>query len=184
MADAADVLELRPFEAVHLPLVQPWFENAEVRHRLGGPDWPVRALSLKERDLDGEEFRGRRVLRQYTWLAWRRDVPVGYLGGEVYDRWARWDGEDPEHPVVSHVEAGPAMGSAYVVDPARWRQGYGMAMLRAWLDEPQVADVRVFHLGVDHDNEASSRCAVKAGFVTDPPTPDWEGTVHHLLRRW
>ena len=178
-----DPVQLRPFAAAQLPLVRPWFEHAEVRRRLGGPDWPARSLRLDERDPAGEEFRGCRVLRAHTWLAWHGESPVGYLGGEVYDRWARWDGSDPGRPVVSHAEAGPAMGSAYVVDPARWRQGYGVAMLRAWLAAPQVADVRVFVLGIDDDNVASRRCAVRAGFVADPPEPDWEDIVHHLFRR-
>jgi hypothetical protein len=56
-------------------------------------------------------------------------------------------------------------------------------MLRAWLGHPEVADVHVFALGIDHDNPASSRCALAVGFVPDPPEPDWEGIVHHLLRR-
>lgn len=183
MAESVDSIELRPFEAQHLPLVLPWFDDPEVELRLGGRDWPARALRLQERALAGEEFRGRRVLREHTWLAWHRSVPVGYLGGEVYDRWCRWDGSDPERPVVSHVEAGPAMGAAYVVDPGRWRQGYGVAMLRTWLRDPEVADVRVFALGIDDDNLASRRCAVRAGFVADPPATDWEGMVHHLFRR-
>jgi RimJ/RimL family protein N-acetyltransferase len=181
--DAARVV-LRRFERAHLARVQPWFEDPEVRLRLGGPEWPARALELHSREAEGEEFRGRRVLRNHTWLAWDEDVPVGYLGGEVYDRWARYDGSDPERPRVSQAEPGPAMGSAYVVDPARWRRGYGAAMLRAWVAHPEVADVRLFALGIDADNDASRRCAEAAGFVPDSPLPDWEGTVHHLLRRW
>ena len=176
-------VRLRPFEVAHLPLVQPWFEDPEVRLRLGGPDWPARALRLRARDAEGEEFRGRQVLRRHSWLAWDAHAPVGYLGGTVYDRWVRWDGSDPERPVLSHAEPGPSMSAAYVVAPARWRQGYGVAMLRAWLAEQAVADVRVLHLGIDADNPASSHCARRAGFVRDPPEPDWEGTVHHLRRR-
>jgi RimJ/RimL family protein N-acetyltransferase len=175
-------VELRAFEAAHLALVQPWFEHAEVRLRLGGPEWPERSLRLAAHMTD-EEFRGGRVLRTHTWLAWDQDVPVGYLGGDVYDCWARYDGSDPDRPLISGVEPGPAMGSAYVVDPARWRRGYGAAMLRAWVGSPEVADVRVFALGIDFDNPASIRCAVAAGFVADSPEPDWEGTVYHLLRR-
>ena len=175
-------VELRPFLAEHLPLVQPWFENPEVRHRLGGPEWPERALRLQA-DQDDDEFRGMRVLRSHTWLAWSHDEPVRYLGGEVYDRWTTYDGSDADHPEVTGSEPGPAMGSAYVVDPARWRRGFGVAVLRAWVEAPEVADVRVFALGIEHDNLASTRCALAAGFVPDPPEPDWEGIVHHLLRR-
>ncbi len=131
----------------------------------------------------GEEFRGRHVLRAHTWLAWQGDAAVGYLGGDVYDRWARYDGSDTESPAVDHVEAGPSMGCAYVVDPARWRRGLGAEMLRCWVALPELSDVRVFALGIDDDNVASRRCAVAAGFTPDSLEPDWEGTVYYLLRR-
>ena len=176
-------LDLRPFLASQLPLVQPWFEHPEVRLRLGGPEWPVRGLRLQESTVAGEEFRGNHVLRAHSWLAWRAGVPVGYLGGDVYDRWSRYDGSDPDQPVVDRIEAGPAMSSAYLVHPACWRQGVGAEMLRSWVALPEVSDVRVFALGIDDDNVASRRCAEAAGFRPASLEPDWEGTVHHLLRR-
>jgi RimJ/RimL family protein N-acetyltransferase len=169
------VITLEPFTAEHLPLVQPWFEHPEVDQRLGGPEWPARALALEE---DGEEFRGRKVLRTHTWFARYDGEPVGYLGGEVYDRWTVWDGEQ-----VTAWEPGPAMGAAYVVAPARWRQGLGSAMLRAWVEAPEVDDVAVFALGIDHDNVASRRCAESAGFRADDEVPDWEDTVYFTRRR-
>ena len=46
-----------------------------------------------------------RVLRAHTWLATYDGEPVGYLGGEVYDRWTVWDGQQ-----VTASEPGPAMG--------------------------------------------------------------------------
>jgi len=176
-------VDLRPFVPKQLAAVRAWFEHPEVRHRLGGPEWPERALSLQQRAHDDEEFRGQRVLRSHTWLAWDGDTPVGFLGGDVYDRWTTWDGSDPDHAVVHHVEEGPAMGSAYVVDPARWRQGYGTAILRAWMTPRETADVRLFALGVDGDNVASARCAEAAGFAASSEEPDWEDTVYFLLRR-
>ena len=169
-------LELEPFRAEHLPLVQPWFEHPAVRHRLGGPDWPGRALAVAAGP-DDEEFRGRRVLRTHTWLARHDGEPVGYLGGDVYDRWTVWDGSR-----VTAWEPGPAMGSAYVVDPGRWREGLGTAMLRAWVEAPEVEDVHVFALGIDHDNVASRRCSESAGFRAEDDVPDWEGIVYFTLR--
>ncbi len=169
-------LALEPFGAEHLPLVQPWFEHDEVRHRLGGPDWPARALTVA--DPDDDEFRGMRVLRSHTWLARLAGEPVGYLGGEVYDRWTVWDGQQ-----VTAWEPGPAMGAAYVVDPSRWREGLGSALLRTWVEAPEVAEVDVFALGVDHDNVASRRCAESAGFRADDDVPDWEGIVYLTRRR-
>ncbi len=178
---AVSALELRPFEEEHLPLVQPWFEHDEVRLRLGGPEWPARALVLSGAP-DDEEFRGRRVLRVHTWLGWYDGEPVGYLGGDVYDRRTVWDGSDPDHPRVTASEHGPAMGAAYVVAPDRWGRGLGAALLRAWVDAPEVADVRIFELGIDDDNLASRRCAERAGFRADDDVPDWEGTVHFTRR--
>jgi RimJ/RimL family protein N-acetyltransferase len=111
-------------------------------------------------------------------------VQVGKVGGDVYDRWTRYDGSRPrQEPVVTAVEAGPAMGLAYVVDPARCRQGIGRAMLRAVVRHPAVADVRVIAAGIDADNQASRRCAAAAGSTPDVDEPDWEDTVYHLLRR-
>ena len=176
-------VELRRFEESELSRVRPWFDHEEVRHRLGGPEWVERALRLRDETVPGEVFRGLRVLGSHAWLAWEHEVPVGYLGGDVYDRWARYDGSDPGSPVVDRVEAGPAMSSAYVVDPARWRRGLGVAMLRAWVALPELGDVRVFALGIDDDNLASQRCAEAAGFSADPPDADWEGTIQHLWRR-
>ena len=76
---------LRPFERAHLPFVQQWFEHPEVRLRLGGPDWPARALDHAE-PFD-VEFRGRRVLRDHTWLAWDDDVPVGFVADALTPDW-------------------------------------------------------------------------------------------------
>ena len=172
-----------PFTAEALPLVQPWFRDPEVDHRLGGPEWPGRELRLMQKN-PGEEFRGRRALRTHSWLALdAHDEPVAKVVGDVYDRWTRYLGEGPGGPLIDGSEAGPAMGLAYVVDPARWGQGYGTAALRAVLASPEVADVRLFVAGIDADNVASSRCARSAGFAVEDPEPDWEGTVYFLHRR-
>lgn len=57
--------------------------------------------------------------------------PVAFIDGEMYDRYAAWDGSDWDHPVVSDVVDAPSMGLTLVVDPARRRRGYGTATLRA-----------------------------------------------------
>lgn len=172
-----------PFTADLLPAVQSWFDHLEVRRRLGGPEWPARELRLMSVQ-PGEEFRGRRVLRAHSWVALDVDgEPVAKVGGDVYDRWTRYDGSRPDEPVVGAVEPGPAMGLAYVVRPSHWRRGLGRATLRAVVAHPSVADVRLFAAGIDADNTASRRCAVSAGFVPDVDEPDWEDTVYHLLHR-
>lgn len=170
------------FTQAWLDQVRPWFRHREVDRWLGGPEWPERALRLQGTGL-GEVYRGLRVLRSYSWVALdEAGAAVGLIGGEVYDRWCRYT-EACGEPAVDHVEDGPAMSLAYVVDPGRWRHGYGVAALRAVLGAPEVADVVLFTAGVEDGNAASARCAVRAGFAPDGPEPDWEGIVHHVLRR-
>lgn len=174
------VMTLVPFTEDLLGGVQRWFHHPEVRRHLGGPQWPAR--ELREAPSLVGPFRGRAVLRVHSWVALdARGVAVAKVGGEVYDRYTRFDGSvDP--PVVYAVEPGPAMGLAYVVDPTRWRRGVGRAVLRAAVAHPDVTDVRVFSAGIDVDNQASRCCARSAGFTPDVEEPDWESTVYYLLR--
>lgn len=166
-----------------LPRVRPWFSNPEVRHRLGGRDWPERELRLM-RAKPGIRYRGRRVLRCHSWVGLdAAGEPVGKIGGDVYDRWTRWDGSNLDRPVVTAVVSGPAMGLTYVVDPGRWREGYGAALVRAVLGHSEVADARVFVAGIDADNAASRRCVEACGFTLDRDEPDWQDTVYYLFRR-
>jgi RimJ/RimL family protein N-acetyltransferase len=164
-----------------LTVVQPWFRHPEVARWLGGPDWLARALELQDSGI-GETFRGRRVLRTHSWVAFDSSGDaVAQVGGEVYDRWCRY-AETPDGPVIDAVEPGPAMGLAYVVDPRRWRQGFGTAALRAAVHAPEAADVVLFAAGIEPDNVPSARCAAAAGLSPDTETPDWEGMVYHLRR--
>ncbi len=64
------------------------------------------------------------------------------------------------------------MDLAYVVDPERWRLGFGRAALRAVMDAPEVSDVSLFVAGIDADNTASQRCARAAGFAPESDEPD------------
>lgn len=108
---------LVPFTEDLLSVVQPWFRHPEVRRRLGGPEWPARELQLMV-TTPGEEYRGAMVLRPTRWVALiGAGDPVAKIGGDVYDRWTRYDGARPDRPVVTAVEPGPAMGLTYVVDP-------------------------------------------------------------------
>lgn len=174
---------LVPFTGELLPAVQPWFLHPEVRRRLGGPEWPARVLRTPQ-PAPGEDYRGRRVLRVHSWVALDpTGAPVALVGGDVYDRWSRYDGSCADHPVVTAVEAGPAMGLAFVVAPDRWREGFGAATLRAVVAHRDVQDVRLFAAGVDVDNAASQACAAAARFVPDVTEPDWEDMVFYLLRR-
>ena len=169
---------LRPFTAELLAVVRPWFHHPEVRRWLGGPEWPARGLAMAGTGI-GDVFRGRRVLRTHSWVAFdEAGAAVAYIGGEVYDRWCRYT-EGPDDA----VEPGPAMGLAYVVDPRRWQSGFGTATLRAVLAAPEVADVVLFAAGIEPGNVASARCATAAGLLPQTTTPDWEDMIYHIHRR-
>ncbi len=176
----APSIRLVPFSPTYLPAVLPWFDHSEVRHRLGGRDWPERELALRAAG-PGEEFRGRRVLRGQTFVALDDDDrPVAQIGGDVYDRWTTWD---PATGRVTAVDRRRTMGSALVVDPARWGRGYGRATLLALIATPETSDVEQFVLGIDADNAASLRTASAAGFVPLTTEPDAEDMVYvHALR--
>jgi RimJ/RimL family protein N-acetyltransferase len=179
---SSDSVTLSPFTADLLDLVQPWFRHPEVVRRLGGPEWPAREFQVIDAGL-GEMFRGRRVLRAHSWVAFdAAGAVVAHIGGEVYDRWCRYT-EGPDGPAIDEIEPGPAMGLAYVVDPRRWRRGFGTATLLAAMDAAEVADVVLFAAGIEPDNVASARCAAAAGLIPGTATPDWEGIVYHIRRR-
>ncbi|MCZ2836827.1 GNAT family N-acetyltransferase [Modestobacter sp. VKM Ac-2985] len=171
---------LVPFEPELLPRVLPWFDHPVVRRRLGGRSWPERELALRTA-ARGEEFRGRTVLRAHSCVALDADGdPVALIGGDVYDRWTQWD---PATNRVTAVDERRTMGAAYVVDPARWRRGYGAATLRALGTADALADVEQFVLGIEPDNTASLRTATAVGFDPLTTEPDAEDLVYlHLVR--
>lgn len=162
-------MELRPLTEEWAGRIEHWFDHPEVDRRLGPRSWIHRAVRLLDVP-PGEEFRGRKVLRAHGWVALDDGVPVAHVGGDVYDRWT--DGP----PAVTS-------GLGYVVDPARWRRGYGRAALLAALGHPDLADVEQFYCGVDADNLASRKCALAAGFELVDPVPDDEDMLYYRRGR-
>jgi RimJ/RimL family protein N-acetyltransferase len=164
-----------------LPLVEPWFDDAEVRGRLGDRSWPARAIAL-QRSSPGSEFRGRRVLARHAWIAYDAETPVGLIDAEVYDRRVPYDGSRVPPVDDSRAEPGPVASFALVVDPARQREGYGRAMIRALIERPEMRDVRVYEAAAEPDNPASIRCLEAAGLQAVGGGPDWEGMLPYVLR--
>jgi RimJ/RimL family protein N-acetyltransferase len=175
-----DTLRLVPFEPELLLRVLPWFDHPVVQRRLGGRSWPERELALRNA-ARGEQFRGRTVLRAHSFVALDPGgAPVAQIGGDVYDRWTQWD---PAAGRVIRTDQRRTMGAAYVVDPARWRRGYGTATLRALTTATALADVEQFVLGIEPDNTASLRTAAAAGFCPLTTEPDAEAMLYlHLVR--
>jgi RimJ/RimL family protein N-acetyltransferase len=175
-------VRLRPFTSADAGRIEHWFDDPEVRRRLGGRAWIHRAVRLLA-EQPGEWFRGRLVLRAHAWLALEDDEPVAFVGGEVYDRWVRYHGEGADGPLLSDEDRRVAIGLAYAVDPARWGRGHGRGALLAVVAHPEVADVALFSCGIDADNLASQRCCEAAGFRLVDPTPDHEDMLYFLRER-
>jgi len=106
--------------------------------------------------------------------------PAAHLGVEVYDRRTRYDGEGPEGPRILATFDRRSMGLAYVVDPERWRQGFGRAALRAVMETPETSDADLFVAGIDADNTASRRCTVGDEAGPEGKEPDREGIIYHI----
>lgn len=163
-------LELWPLTDDGAHTIEHWFDDPEVRLRLGPRDWIHRALRIMRGTRPGEVFEGRTVLRAHGWVVTDGGAPVAYIGGDVYDRWR-------DAPLEV------SMGMGYVVDPARRRRGYGRAAVLAMLAHPDLADVARFYCGVDADNVASRRCVASAGFELVDPVPDEDDTVYYRRGR-
>src|SRR4051794_6112866 len=142
-------LSLRPLTAPAASEIEHWFDHPEVQLRLGGRFWVHRELRLIN-ERPGTTFRGMRVLRSLGWVALdAMQAPIAFIGGDVYDRWVRYHGQGPHDAIISDEINARTMGLVYVVDPARWRQGYGRAAISTMLEHPDLADVELFFCGID-----------------------------------
>jgi RimJ/RimL family protein N-acetyltransferase len=169
-------VQLRPFGRDQLPLVEPWFQDADTQRWLGGPDWPRLMLDLAERPLG--EFRGAVETGRHRWLARENERAIGYIDCGTYDRYAVWDGGPDGRGVVDEIPI-PTAALAYVVDPALRGRGRCAAMVRALTELPELAHVGLFVAGIEPANAASVGCLLGAGFRPLDPEPDWEGIVHY-----
>jgi RimJ/RimL family protein N-acetyltransferase len=176
-------VHLVEFGADDVRQIEPWFDDAETRDRLGGRDW-IRGMPSLLTLTIGDEYRGKVVTARRMWLSLDEDgAPVAFVDGETYDRYSAWDGSDWDHPVVSDVVELPSMGFSLVVDPERRRQGYGTATIRAVVAHPDTSHVRLFFGSAEADNIASIRCLLKAGFRLRSSEPDFEGMLHYSFER-
>jgi RimJ/RimL family protein N-acetyltransferase len=174
---AMDV-QLVDFRPGDVERIEPWFDDPDTQQYLGGRDWLRRAPSLLELTV-GDEFRGKVVTGRRMWLSLEeRGEPVAFVDGETYNRYAAWDGSDPDDPHVSDVVEVPSMGLVVVIDPMRRRQGYGSSTIWAVIEHPDVAHIRLFFGDVEVENLSSIRCLEKAGFRVRSSEPNFEGMLH------
>jgi RimJ/RimL family protein N-acetyltransferase len=176
-------MRLVDFRPEDIASIGQWFGDPETQLRLGGRDWIARAPSLLSLPT-GVEFRGKVVTGRRMWLLLDDDsLPVAFVDGETYDRYAAWDGSNADSPIVSDVVAVSSMGLSMVVDPMRRSRGYGTAALLAVVEHPDNKLVRLFFGSVDADNLASARCFARAGFSPRSSDPDFEGMLIYTLER-
>ena len=64
------MLSLRPLTAADIPAIEPWFDDEETRHWLGGRDWPRKSLRLAGPD-------------RHELLALLDGAPVGMVDVEI-----------------------------------------------------------------------------------------------------
>ncbi|WP_141208532.1 GNAT family N-acetyltransferase [Streptomyces griseorubiginosus] len=176
-------MRLQPLTETGVRRIQHWFDHPEVQRRLGGRSW-IRSQLQLTREHPGTAFRGAVVLRCHAWIGLdQAGKPVAFVCGDVYDRWVRYRGEGPDGPLLTVADPRRAMGLAHLVDPVRWRHGYGRAVLEAALAHPAARDVETFFCGIDADNHASRICAESAGFTLTDPEPDHEEMLHYRRAR-
>ncbi len=173
---------LIPFEAAHLPLVQPWFEDDEVQRSLGGPGWPEMVLRLAADFQPGEEFRGQIVLLKRSFVLLDDDgQPVALVTGDLYDRLTEYAGEGPDGPAFVD-EPGPhrrSVAFAVVVDPQRRRQGWGFRAVDAFMAHPDLASADIFLASIEPDNIPSRRLFERLGYTLESDIPDWEDMLDY-----
>ncbi|GAA5030508.1 GNAT family N-acetyltransferase [Actinopolymorpha pittospori] len=171
---------LKTFEREQLPLVEPWFHDADTQRWLGGPEWPREMLDLT--DLPLGTFRGKTQTDRHRWLAWQGRCPVGYIDCGTFDRFTEWEGGENGRGVIDTLPL-PTASLGYVIRPELRHQGYGAAMLDIVTRAPELHEIRLFVAGVDRRNAASIGCLLKAGYQPLNDQPDWEGMVYYARLR-
>lgn len=183
---ASEVLEraavsLRALTRTDLPVIRPWFEDPDTHRFLGGVDWPAAMLDHRIRAI-GTTFRGATQTGSHHYLALAADTPIGYIDCGTFDRLTVYGGEGPEGPIITETVEASTGSIAFVIDPARRRQGLATAMIRALTRHPDLEHVEVFEAGVEPDNLGSRGALEAAWFHAHCTEPDYEGMLYY--RAW
>lgn len=126
-----------------------WHADDELSRRYAGTEWPMKLWKILQQDK-----------QRRCWVAWNDNERVGYVDWEMHpDEHLAWIG--------------------LAVKPERRREGWGTAILRAFLvtdDARAYSDIRA---GIEPDNEASVRCFSSVGFMPINGQPDEEGIIDY-----
>ncbi|MGH3260478.1 MAG: GNAT family N-acetyltransferase, partial [Trebonia sp.] len=173
------VVTLRPLSRADLHVLVPWFEDPDTQRFVGGPAWPEAMLAHAERST-GTSFRGATQIGAHHNLALADGTPVGYIDCGTFDRLTVYAGEGPEGPIITETTQAVTGSIAFVINPARRRQGLATAAIRALTSHPDLAQVEVFEAGVDPDNRGARGALQAAGFRPRCTEPDDEGMLYYL----
>ena len=132
-----------------IPVLEPWFDDADTRRYLGGREWLRRLPELIQR-CPGVEVNGITSVARHVWIAvdatdTSANLPIGLVDVEPYS-----DG---------------TAGFAFIVAPAMRGRGVGRHLLRALAERPELAQTHTLTGTVEPENAASLGCLAKAGFV-------------------
>jgi RimJ/RimL family protein N-acetyltransferase len=147
-------LTLTPMSDADVTVVEPWFDDVETEHWLGGREWPASLRRLMSEELPGVLERTGYVVRDAGRL-------VALVDMELYE----------DHSV----------SLALVVDPNQRGRGYGRAALRAVVDLLTARGVSRIAGWVVPANESSIRCVTAAGFACGGGL-DADGFLEYVYR--
>jgi RimJ/RimL family protein N-acetyltransferase len=173
------IITLRPLTRTDLAAITPWFEDADTRRSLGGPDWPAAMLDHGERAV-GEMFRGAVQTAAHHYLAETNGRAVGYIDCGTFDHCTVYGGEGPDGPTIQETIDAVTGSIAFAVDPARRRKRLATNMIHALTNHPDLAAVELFEAGVEPENHGSRRALEAAGFRLRSPVPDCEGMLYYV----
>jgi RimJ/RimL family protein N-acetyltransferase len=94
--------------------------------------------------------------------------------------WIVYDGDSAVGQVALDTDSDLKGYFSLVVKPALRNQGYGKRILRAFLQQPEVTQLKELEATIEPDNGAALRCCQHVGFVQVGSAPDEEGFLRFI----
>jgi RimJ/RimL family protein N-acetyltransferase len=174
-------LIFKVFNEQQAEVIKPWFDDPDTQKWLGGRKWVDNIFRMLDEPV-GAEFRGEKKISAYAYVVYDGNEPVGFIDGEITDKWVHYGGESDGEPIYLGEIEGPALGIAFVVNAKHRSKGYGTEIIKTLIKRPEFMKVKVFGAGVEPDNIGSIKTLEVAGFKSDY-TPDFEDMLYFFYRR-
>ena len=174
-------LTFKPFNKETAEDIRPWFSDPDTQKWLGDSSWVDMELKQQSESI-GTEFRGSKTIARYAWVVYDDDKAVGYIDGDIGNRYVKYGGEVDGKPVYLEVEDKLTSGIAFAISPDERGKGYASQMITQLLARTEFEKVEIFLAGVEPENVGSIKALEKAGFKSDHK-PDFEGMYYFFLRR-